>query len=200
MYPKKGTSKSVHWGLSDFDWPIGAFGSRKQYIKPVSPYYVSEYEASYTWPPNEEVLGFKNVVPLTLNSEIIETTRTEAEEGALTDKQLTDNFMNYYEIPHPSNSSGGEIKRPWLKMEEALSDLARLERDSFLASRVKNNAREHKLDDNIERAYKHYKRRISFLERAKPSQHGPLDELLDKMNLFCASVDAIKEAHILAIK
>jgi hypothetical protein len=200
MYPKKGRTKCVHWGLADFDWPVGVFGSRNQYIKPISPFYVSEYEASYTWASREEVIGFNNLVPVTSNSDTNKMSRTEAEEGAIADKQVNDDFMNYYEIPHPSNSSGGEIRRPWLKMEEALSDLARLERDSTLASRVKNNAREHKLDDNIERAYKHYKRRISFLERSKPSQHGPLDELLDKMNLFCASVDAIKEAHVLAMK
>lgn len=200
MYPKKGVTKSVHWGLSDFDWPIGSFGNKNQYLKPVPPFYVSEYEASFTWPPHEEELGFNDLVPLQLDSETKKSSQIEAEERAIAEKQVQENFMNYYEIPHASNSSGGEIRRPWLKMEEALSDLARLERDSFLASRVKKNAREHMLDDNIERAYKHYKSRISFIERSKPSQYGPLDELLDKMNLFCASVDAIKEAHIVATK
>ena len=32
------------------DWPLGRSATHERYIKPVPPMYVTEYEASYTWP------------------------------------------------------------------------------------------------------------------------------------------------------
>lgn len=214
MFPKKRNTSSVfsddfsvHQGLSHVtDWPLGLSSSRNHYIKPVPPYYVTEYEANYTWPPREALLGFQGSIHKDSGDK--KAGREEQKEKGFDEEKSADKThagdAEYRELPPPSdppgneNSASREIARPWLKMEEALSDLAMLERDSFLAFRVKREAHQHKLDDNIERAYKHYKRKLSILSK-QPSHLGIHDELICKMQLFCDSVDAIKQAKVLAL-
>jgi hypothetical protein len=58
MFPSRGFYSSissdgfsVHSGPSHFrDWPLGSSATHDRYIRPVPPFYVTEYEASYTWP------------------------------------------------------------------------------------------------------------------------------------------------------
>ena len=71
MIPSKRDSSSsvfsddftVHMGPSHVaDWPLGQSATHDHYIKPVPPFYVTEYEANYTWPSRQQSPSSKNAI------------------------------------------------------------------------------------------------------------------------------------------
>lgn len=178
---------SVHSGPSHVkDWPLAHSASHDHYIKPVPPFYVTEYEASYKWPspPKPPLIHTESDQDATETLKDSGLQKERSDEGGKDDEEK-------YKVVTPPLAT---VESPWQTMEEALDDLTFLERETVLASQVKPEVHEHKLDDKIEEAYKHYRKRLIMLEK-QPSTHGVRKEVVERMKAFCDSVEAVKQAH-----
>lgn len=164
--------------------PLGQ-GTHEHYIRPVPPFYVTEYEANYTWPPHEAFTKSQK--------EIIPIRKPMVVDVGVPDENGKDH--DTIRIVSPLKEQHTKFEEPWEKMEEALEELGCLERETLLASRVKPEVKEHKLDDKIEKAYTHYKKKLSELKKKHPHPHGIHEQIINKMQVFCESVEAIKQAH-----
>jgi hypothetical protein len=176
-----------------FDTPLlGMSATHDHYIKPVPPFYVTEYEASYTWPhevsPDDR--GTRHQVsPNFKRGNVI------IRKPAVVSKGIPDNDGEDFENTGALKPQRLKFEHPWTKMEEALEELTSLESEKALASRVKPEVIKHKLDDKIEQAYAHYKKKLSTLTKEHPHPHGITEQIIEKMQTFCDSVEGIKQAH-----
>ena len=144
---------SVQSGPSHVAWPLGHSATHDHYIKPVPPFYVTEYEASYKWPsPAKPPLvdtdfsndlaskARDNVRDYGVHEEKNDEKQTEKHEKVK--KEQKDQDYSVVSPPPPTNEERSLEKRekkesPWQTMEQSLNDLTFLENQAFLASRVK---------------------------------------------------------------
>ena len=189
----------VHSGPSHVsDWPLGTSASHDHFIEPVPPYYITEYEASYKWPSSVEapLIGDRQISKQNNPNEA----RPSKNDGVDEMKDAVDidkrDEVHNVPLPSPANPSKGGKEMaidPWQVMEQALDDLTFLEKETAVASDVKTEVHSHKLNDKIEQAYSHYKNKLRLLQRESLT-HGIRKEVLDKIRIFCDSVEAVKHA------
>ena len=202
---------TVHMGPSHVaDWPLGTSAIHEHYIKPVPPFYVTEYEANYTWPStprnakkmkgekdheNNDVTNFhdnegvdeeKDETKISANSNIQQQSQQQVKGERKEEEELSSTSVLL-----------GTIGDPWQAMECALEELTLLENETFHASRLKSEVHQHKLDNKIELAYNHYKKKLIQMDKEKHT-HGVKKEIIEKMKLFCESVESIKNVKSLA--
>jgi hypothetical protein len=185
--------KSISKGPFDTNI-LGMSSSHEHYIKPVPPFYVTEYEASYTWP---EVTPEPGRRPEVFPDFKRQKPTVVIQKPAVISKGIPDtgeDFENTGDIL-PLKPQRLKFEHPWTEMEEALEELKSLEMEKGLASRVKPEVIKHKLNDKIEQAYTHYKKKLSSLTKEHPHPHGITEQIIEKMQSFCDSVEAVKQAH-----
>jgi uncharacterized protein YwbE len=178
---------------------LGMSSSHEHYIKPVPPFYVTEYEANYTWPGFSPELGRRHEISPKLGrrhevSPDFKRQKPEVVNRKTVSKGVPETGEDFENTGDILSLKPQRLKfeQPWTEMEEALEELKSLEMENGLASRVKPEVIKRKLDDKIEQAYKHYKKKLSSLTKENLHPHGITEQIIEKMQSFCDSVEAIK--------